>query len=124
MTLARKLMLAALAASVLTVGCSKGYTSGIGAHLVGIAGGNQTAVAGAVLPIALKVERVDANGLPVSGATVSWTVDSGGSVSPTSTTTDANGQSSVTWTLGSTKGAQHVTATSGGLSFTFTAAAK
>ncbi len=124
MTLARKLMLAALAASILTVGCSKGYTSGIGAKLLGIAGGNQSANASTVLPIALKVERIDANGLPVSGATVNWTADSGGSVSPASTTTDANGQSSATWTLGSTTGAQHVTATSGGLSFTFTAAAK
>ncbi len=124
MTLARKLMLAALAASVLTVGCSKGYVSGIGAHLVGIAGGNQSATAGSVLPTALKVERIDANGLPVASATVNWTADSGGSVSQASTTTDANGQSSVTWTLGSTKGAQHVTASSGGMSFTFTAAAK
>ncbi len=123
MTLARKLMLAALAASVLTVGCTKGYTSGIGAKLVGIAGGNQSAAAGSVLPTALKVERIDANGLPVSGASVSWAADNGGSVSQSSTTTDANGQSSVTWTLGSTKGSQHVTASSGGLSFTFTAAA-
>ncbi|MFO7588186.1 MAG: Ig-like domain-containing protein [Gemmatimonadota bacterium] len=53
----------------------------------------------------------DADADPVSGATVDWSVTSGGgTLSDASTTTDAQGEASVTFTPGSTLGTSTVTA--------------
>ena len=68
------------------------------------------------------VHVVDQYGNDVSGATVTFTVTSGGgSVSPANALTDANGIATTTWTLGTTAGANTLTATLGDLSpITFT----
>lgn len=66
------------------------------------AGANQTAVAGTPVPIRPTVKVTDVDGNAVSGASVVFTVTSGGgSVTGASVTTDANGLAQVgSWTLG------------------------
>jgi adhesin/invasin len=58
------------------------------------------------------VQINDANGHPLSGISVSWTVASGGgSLSSATSVTDENGYAEVGWTLGTISGAGTVTAT-------------
>ena len=89
------------------------------------AGAGQTGAVATALPGPLTVHVTDSQGRAVSGATVSWSVTSGGgSVNPASTATDANGNASTTWTLGTTAGTQAVSASvSGASAATFTATA-
>lgn len=85
------------------------------ATLLKESGDGQTAAPGAALAAPLVVEVINASGLPVSGATVSFSVTSGGgSLSTGSVTTGSNGQASVTLTLGSTVGTNTVQATASG----------
>jgi hypothetical protein len=91
-----------------------------------VTGGNaQTGFVTADLADELQATLTDANGLPVIGSPVVWTVTSGGgSLSAATATTDAYGQSNVTWTLGDTPGAQSVSVAAAGaptLSGSFTA---
>lgn len=59
---------------------------------------------------------------PIVGATVNWTVlTGGGSVNPTSSTTDATGQASTVWTLGPASGEQTMRAQSGNATVVFRA---
>lgn len=90
-----------------------------------VAGGSgQQAAVSTALPLPLTVVAVDAQGAPVSGASVQFAVSQGGgSVSPSSATTDAQGRASTTWTLGATPGAHAVTATAGNASVQFSATA-
>jgi hypothetical protein len=70
------------------------------------------------------VARVlDEDDNPVSGATVSWRIESGGgTLSPASSTTDADGRASSAWTLGPSTGEQRASAsTAGAGSVTFEA---
>lgn len=61
----------------------------------------------------LVVEVTDADGEPVSGVALEWSVTEGsGTLSETSTTTDTQGQASVTVTSGTSTGAIEVQATS------------
>ena len=70
------------------------------AMLVLLRGGTQEGSAGAPLPDSLMVRAVDEFGNPVPGATVNWTVRSGGGqITPTSTT-DAAGNTRAAWVLG------------------------
>jgi len=79
-----------------------------------VAGDSQTEIAGAVLPDSLRVVSKDAYGNPVSNATVTWSVQSGGGVLGRATgVTTANGYASNKWTLGTTSDAQSVSATIG-----------
>ena len=88
-----------------------------------VAGDSQTEIAGAVLPDSLRVVSKDAYGNPVSNATVTWSVQSGGGTLGRATSvTTANGFASNKWTLGTSSDAQTVSATIGtGLSSQFQA---
>ena len=79
-------------------------------------GNEQTAPAGAPLPLPLVVRVADAFGNPISGVSITWTPVGGGSVSEASTVSDAAGLASVTRTLGSAAGQQSTLAASEGLS--------
>ena len=93
--------------------------------IAAVSGGGQTAPSGAQLPAPFVVRVTDDQGGGFSGATVSWSVTSGGgSLSATSTQTNTQGQASVTLTLGPATGQNTVTASATGLAgspVTFTA---
>jgi len=74
---------------------------------------NQTGNAGAAAANAPTVTVRDAQGNPVSGVTVAFSVVSGGGTvaNATATTNSAGSASSGTWTLGAAAGANSVTAT-------------
>ena len=79
-----------------------------------VAGDSQTEIAGAVLPDSLRVVSKDAYGNPVSNATVTWSVQSGGGALGRATSvTTADGYASNKWTLGTSSDAQSVNATIG-----------
>jgi hypothetical protein len=82
------------------------------------AGNGQSATAGSAVSTPPSVIVKDANGYPVSGVDVTFTVASGGgSVTGSPATTNAAGIAAVgSWTLGATAGANTLTATSGSLS--------
>ncbi|HEY6110609.1 MAG TPA: Ig-like domain-containing protein, partial [Gemmatimonadales bacterium] len=81
-----------------------------------VQGGNgQTAPAGTALPIPYLVGVRDAFDNPVSGATVSWSVTAGGTVSPAQAVTDSIGHASGIRTLGVHAGTQTAAAAVGGL---------
>ncbi len=86
-----------------------------------VSGDEQMARVSQQLSSPLIVVVKDQKGNPFSGATVNFTVDKGGTLSPTSTTTGSNGQAQTRLTFGSTTGTYTVTATVGSLSATFTA---
>ena len=70
-------------------------------------------------PLVVKV--VDQFGNPISGATVTWAVTGGGTLSASTSTTDATGSTQVTLTTAATPGSYTVTATAGALTpVTFT----
>ena len=86
---------------------------------------NQTGVVGAALATPLSVKVVDQNGAAVAGATVTWTVSTGGgTLSKATSTTDASGIATTTWTLPNAAGAYTVAAAiANGQSVTFNATA-
>ena len=88
-----------------------------------INGNNQSGAVGAALPISLAVRVDSAGAQPLAGATVTWTVATGGgALSQTSTTTAADGTTSVKWTIGTKSGTNTVMAESGSVqAVTFTA---
>ena len=87
-------------------------------------GDGQTAAAGGQLADSLLVQATDSYGNLVPGATVSWTVASGGgSLSRSSDVTTETGFASTKWTLGPEAGEQSVNATSGTAVVSFTATA-
>jgi adhesin/invasin len=81
-----------------------------------------TVTAGATTaPLVVKV--VDQFGNPISGATVTWAVTGGGTLSAATSTTDATGSTQVTLATAAAPGSYTVTATSGTLTpVTFTIA--
>ena len=84
----------------------------------------QSATVGTAVPLAPAVTVTDANGNPVAGATVAYSVASGGgSITGTSATTGSNGVATLgAWTLGTTAGANTLSVSSGSLpAATFTA---
>lgn len=103
-------------ASGLTSATTSAFTvvAGAPANMDIVQGNNASGVAGAASSPAPQVRVTDANGNNVSGASVTFSVlTGGGSVSPTPVTTDASGLASTTWTLGSAVGSNtleaHVT---------------
>lgn len=88
---------------------------------VAVASGDlQTAVVATALPLPLIAQALDAQSRPVSGATVTWQVVSGGgSITAGVTTTDSDGRATATWTLGVTAGEEVATATVGTALATF-----
>jgi hypothetical protein len=99
--------------------------AGPAATLTLLSGNSQFGNGARTLSAPFVVVVSDANGIPVSGATVTFAVTAGGgSLSATTVTTNAQGQASTTLKLGPNAGANTVTATSGSLSgspVTFTA---
>ncbi len=75
-----------------------------------VSGDQQSAPVGTALRDSLVVRVTDGFGNPVSGRTVNWSVEGGGSVSAASTVTDADGQTWVKRTLGPTAGPQTASA--------------
>jgi hypothetical protein len=91
-----------------------------------VSGNEQSATAGSAVDDSLIVRTEDADGNPVAGVTVTWTLAGAGTLSEASTVTAADGTTGVRWTLGPTAGAQSAVATAGSLSgspITFTATA-
>jgi len=89
-------------------------------------GNNQTGAIGSQLPAPLCTNVLDAAGNLIIGATVTYTVATGGGqlASPTAPQTDPSGiATSGLWTLGSVSGDQTVTATVGSANVVFTATA-
>ena len=85
-------------------------------------GDNQSGSAGEVLPESLTVRVLDQHGNPVSGVSVTWTPNGGGSVSPATSVTSSTGHASTRRTLATTPGTNTTTATASGLGqLTFTA---
>ncbi|CAN5335526.1 hypothetical protein BH09PSE6_BH09PSE6_31420 [soil metagenome] len=113
----------ALALAALLGGCSgSGSPSDItapGDNSMSVVAGtdNQTAVAGAALPLAPGVKIADTKGAPLAGINVKFTVASGGgTIQNGSINSDANGLASAgQWKLGTAGGTQTLTATSTGL---------
>ncbi|MFN2635661.1 MAG: Ig-like domain-containing protein [Gemmatimonadaceae bacterium] len=93
-------------------------SAGAPASISKTAGDAQTAVAGSAVAISPSVTVKDANGNPVSGASVTFSVTSGGgTVTSGSQTTNSSGVATVAgWTLGTTAGPNSLSATSGSLS--------
>jgi len=85
-------------------------------------GNGQLAAAGTPLAAPILVLLKDRFGNPVPGATVNWSVLSGGgSLGASTTTTDTTGQAQVTWTLGPTPGPNSAKASRDSLQVLFSA---
>jgi alpha-tubulin suppressor-like RCC1 family protein len=94
-----------------TTGASDIPSRDLAANLQLQAGDFQTGSVALPLAQMLRVRVVDAGGLPVSGAGVTWSVlAGGGSVTPPTGISDANGNVSTTWTMGTTLGENRVRA--------------
>jgi adhesin/invasin len=85
-------------------------TPDVPASLVIVAGNDQTAPVDSVLSTTLQVKVTDKYGNVIPNAVVSWTDDSGGMFSTTSTLTDSNGIAQVQYTLGPAPGSEDVVA--------------
>lgn len=93
-----------------------------------VSGDAQSGPVNSVLPLPLVVKVTDASGNPISGMSIAWTAEGGGSVSDQTSITGADGQASTTRTLGPTAGQQVTLASAPGLAgtpvtFTHTATA-
>jgi PKD repeat protein len=83
--------------------------------IAALSGDGQTGAAGSKLAQPLVVEVTDAFGNPISGETVNWSVEGGGTVSEASVTTDDQGHAAVERTLGPAAGQQTTLASAAGL---------
>lgn len=90
--------------SALVMSCSSDSNAPapLPAAIVIVSGNNQNALLDQAAALPLVVQVNDADGVPVSGASVTWSATGGGTVSATSTKTNASGRTSVTRTVGST----------------------
>ena len=79
-----------------------------------VSGGDQPAFIGAAYDDPIVFRALDAEGLPVTGATVEFVATPGsGRVDPTRATTDQNGEVSITWAIGPDPGLQTVLVATG-----------
>jgi adhesin/invasin len=75
----------------------------------------QVGTVGQQLSSPVTVQVLDANGAPMSGVTITWTVlAGGGSLDANTSTTDASGNALVHWTLGTVVGVDSLQALVGG----------
>ena len=94
-----------------TTGPSKVQGKDFASALRSLDGDQQIGAVAAALTKQLVVKVIDANGLPVQGATVTFNVrGGGGSVNPPANTSSTSGLVSATWTLGTSLGANKVVA--------------
>lgn len=96
-----------LALLLLLPSCSDGASgpSATPVQLEPVAGDQQVAAPGELLPQQLVARVLDAQGIPVRGARVFWTA-SAGRISPASGRTDSQGTISAEWELGAAAGEQ------------------
>jgi endo-1,4-beta-D-glucanase Y len=89
------------------------YVAGLPSDLTIVAGNNQTVSPDSEVPIAPSILVTDANGNPVSGVDVVFTITAGdGSVTSEVTTTNASGIATVgSWTVGAVAGTNTLNAT-------------
>ena len=107
-----------------SVGFVATATVGAAATIAKVSGDAQTGTIGQALAQPLVVRVQDQFGNYVPGASVTWTVlTGGGTVAPPNGPTDASGQATAQWTLGSTGGTHSVRAQVGSATVTFTASA-
>lgn len=89
-----------------------------------VSGNNQSAIEGSKFgaPLVVQLNGTNGNGttVPITGATVQFSISGPGTLSSTSGTTGSTGQASVNVTAGSTAGTVTVTATADGFSQAFT----
>ena len=94
-----------------TTGPSKVQGKDFASALRSLDGDQQIGAVATALTKQLVVKVIDANGLPVQGATVTFNVrGGGGSVNPPANTSSQSGLVSATWTLGTSLGANKVVA--------------
>ena len=74
--------------------------------IVLVSGGGQTAATGHALANPIVVQAVAQDGVPVSGVSVNFNAQSGGSAVPAVAVTNSSGTASTVWTLGSNVGSQ------------------
>jgi hypothetical protein len=87
------------------------------ASLVKVGGDDQFGTAGTILPEPVAVQVLDADGGPVAGVEVDFSITEGdGSVTPGSAHTDVDGVAAATWTLGESPGANALVADAGDIS--------
>lgn len=89
--------------------------AGSGSLLAAVGGDDQSASANSVLPESLVVRASDGSGNPVSGVTVQWSAQGGGSISPETVVTGADGRAAAQRVLGGAAGRQTAQATADGL---------
>jgi hypothetical protein len=80
-----------------------------------LGGNGQTGLVGAPLPQPVRVIVLAADGLGVSGVSVNFAANSGGSVGSATVITDASGMAETTWRLGNIAGPQTLIASVSGL---------
>lgn len=100
--------------------------SGVAANIIPLAGdGFDGTVGQGVLPdVVIAFKLVDANGVPVVGAPVTWTSRGGGTLQNASTVTDAYGVATAIPILGSQPGNYSFVAVAGGQRLTFSGTAR
>ena len=90
----------------LTQAFSATAIAGSGTLIAAVSGDDQTAPVNSALSNPLVVRVSDGNGNPVSGITIQWTVQNGGSITPETSVTGDDGLASASRVLGPTAGQQ------------------
>ena len=99
--------------------------SGVAANIIQLTGSNFDGTAGQGIPEGIiSFKLTDANGVPISGAPVTFTPRGGGTLLNADSTTDAYGIASAQPVLGSQPGSYSFTATAGGQRTTFSGFAR
>lgn len=75
-------------------------------------GAGQSGALGSTLPLPIVARVIDDFGNGVSGINLTFSADSGGSLTPSAAVTDTAGRASAIWTLGNASGPQHATISS------------
>ena len=104
--------LAFLVVALLIAACNSAEGPPVPQGIAAVSGSDQFAVVGSQAANPLVAFVTDNNGNSFPGATVSWTVTSGGgTVSDSTSTTDATGHTSIRYTAGTNPGVATVVAT-------------
>lgn len=116
MTLSVRSLLLSVAASAALAACSGDSGTGVPLSAVGhkAGGDNQIANPGNALPLPVRVQVADSDGVPLSGVSVHFAVATGGGhATPATATTNDSGIAATTWILGGTTSTQTLNATVG-----------